>query len=169
MLFGQHIQPHGAVDPRARIPAAVGLVGVVCLHTDDVLPAVAQQVICLDIEVAVAVFPAARILPVEVHLGVAVHPFKFEDNVPLPPCLVRDKALFVDIVSAHDPARVFAARTVRTARFCEHCVMRERHRLPLPLPKMRISPIFVKTYFLHNKTHSLHSHGHEPARSDGLL
>lgn len=147
---GQNVQPYGAVYARARIPAAVGLVGIERLHPYLVFLTEFKEFIGLNIKARVAVCPLPRKLTVDIHLGVAVYAFELKNYIFIFPLFGNGKFLFVNIVVAFVPSRVFAARTVGRPLFVNHCVVGKRYVLPPLLVQMSVLPVFVKIQFTHS-------------------
>ena len=122
---------HVPIDPAAGIPAAVALVAVVNDHADPVDLAVFEEIICLNVEIRVAVGIASGIVAVDIHGGIGVYPFKFNDNELIPPLLGCCEYLFVGV----DPARVKACMMTVFRVLCpllvDHGVMRKAYLQPV--------------------------------------
>ena len=78
MRLGKGMQPHGAVYARARIPAAVWLVGVERLHPYHVLLPESEVFADIHKKSCVTVGTSARKFAVYVYLGIAVNTFKLK-------------------------------------------------------------------------------------------
>ena len=101
--------PHGAVNACARIPAAVGLVGIERFYLYPVFLAVFKEFIGVHIKIGIAVGATARKLTVDVYFGVAVNALEFEDDMLIFPLRRNGKLLFVNIIVTFIPAGIFAA------------------------------------------------------------
>ena len=149
VLLVRDEQVDGAVDARARVPAAVGLLGVFRHDAHLVLRAVTQKFVQRDVEVGVAVGAVARLFAVDVHLRVAVHTFKFEGDLLVLPCGGGGEGLDVLVVVPLVPPAVGAACVFVAARLADHRVVREGDLLPRALAEAAPLPAFVPYDFLH--------------------
>ena len=118
---------HRAVDARAGIPPAVGLVGVAGNDPQLVLPCV-QIRRAINIKVGVAVGAERCLLTVEPDLGIMVDALKLQ-NVGVCQLVFRHgQGAPVFVVISLVPAGVGAARAQGGAGFSQHSIMGQGHR-----------------------------------------
>ena len=125
LLLIRRPQHHRAIDARAGIPAAVGLIAVAGNHTQLVLLVKADAVGQVRIEIRVAVRALGNLLAVQVHLRQMVHTLKFQHQRLVAQGLIRRKAADVLVVAPLVPAAVDAVCGQLRAGFRLHGVMRE--------------------------------------------
>ena len=118
---------HRAVDARAGIPPAVGLVGVAGNDPQLVLPCV-QIRRTINIKVGVAVGAERCLLTVEPDLGIMVDALKLQ-NVGVRQLVFRHgQGAPVFVVISLVPAGIGAARAQGSAGFSQHSIMGQGHR-----------------------------------------
>ena len=118
---------HRAVDARAGIPPAVGLVGVAGNDTQLVLTCV-QIRRTINIKVGVAVGAERSLLTVEPDLGIMVDTLKLQ-NVGVCQLVFRHgQGALVFVVISLVPAGIGAARAYSGAGFGQHGIMGQGHR-----------------------------------------
>ena len=118
---------HRAVDARAGIPSAVGLVGVAGNDPQLVLPCV-QIRRTINIKVGVAVGAERCLLTVEPDLGIMVDALKLQ-NVGVRQLVFRHgQGAPVFVVISLVPAGVGAARAQGGAGLGQHGIMGQGHR-----------------------------------------
>ena len=118
---------HRAVDARAGIPSAVGLVGVAGNDTQLVLTRM-QVGGAVHIEIGVAVGAKRCLLTVEPDLGIMVDALKLQ-NVGVCQLVFRHgQGAPVFVVISFVPAGVGAARAQGGAGFSQHGIMGQGHR-----------------------------------------
>ena len=118
---------HRAVDARAGIPSAVGLVGVAGNDPQLVLPCV-QIRRTINIKVGVAVGAERCLLTVEPDLGIMVDALKLQ-NVGVRQLIFRHgQGAPVFVVISLVPAGVGAARAQGGAGLGQHGIMGQGHR-----------------------------------------
>ena len=133
VCFRAHPQGDRAVDARAGIPAAVGLVGVAGDHLQHVFGVKVQLPgqVCLEVGVAVGV--ERQLLAVEPDFGVVVHALEFQHKgLALQGC-IRGEAFFVKVIIALVPAGVGASGGRLGTGFgqCRIMGQGDRHGRPL--------------------------------------
>ena len=133
VLLGEDVEVHRPVDARARVPAAVGLLGVAGEHAQAVL-AFDERGGEVDVEIRVAIGPLGDLFAVEVDFGVAVHALELQQGAAarregraVYGAVFVGKGLFVGVVAAFEPADVRAAAAGGGALFREHGVVRQGH------------------------------------------
>ena len=118
---------HRAVDARAGIPPAVGLVGVAGNDTQLVLPRM-QVGGAVHVEIGVAVGAERCLLTVEPDLGIMVDALKLQ-NVGVCQLVFRHgQGVPVFVVISLVPAGVGAARAQGGAGLGQHSIMGQGHR-----------------------------------------
>ena len=130
-LFRLHVHGHGAVYARARVPTAVGLIGVAGDDAHLVRLPEAQEVLRGHVKIRIAVRPVHGLFAVYVHFGVAVHAFELERNRHALVSRGHFESLHVFVVVPLEPARVGAAVAVYRARLAYHGVVRQVGLRPL--------------------------------------
>ena len=126
MLLPGAPELYRAVDARAGVPAAVGLVGIPGNDRDGILPRV-EIGVAVHIEVGITVGAKAGLLPVDVDLRLPVHALEFQDIV-LRGLLRREgEGLRIHIVAAFKPAHIQTALRLRRPLLPEHGVVRDVH------------------------------------------
>ena len=118
---------HRAVDARAGIPPAVGLVGVAGNDPQLVLSCV-QIRRTIHIKVGVTVGAERRLLTVEPDLGVMVDALKFQDVGVCQLVFRHGQGALILVVISLVPAGVGAARAYSGAGFGQHGIMGQGHR-----------------------------------------
>ena len=126
-------EPNGAVDPAARIPAAVGDEGIIDGDFEEVLPLPCRPV-QRDGKFRIAVLVRAHVCAVQKDFCIAVDAFKEEQNI-LFQLLRRESELFlIAVLPAREERPRFPAQSGRRAPLPEHRIMRKRDgRKHLPL------------------------------------
>ena len=125
LLLIRRPQHHRAIDARAGIPAAVGLIAVAGNHAQLVFLVKADAVGQIRIEIRVAVRALGNLLAVQVHLRQMVHALKFQHQRLVAQGLIRRKAADVLIVAPLVPAAVDAVCGQLRAGFRLHGVVRD--------------------------------------------
>ena len=118
---------HRAVDARAGIPPAVGLVGVAGNDTQLVLPCV-QIRRTINIKVGVAVGAERCLLTVEPDLGIMVDALKLQNVGVCQRVFRHGQGAPVFVVISLVPAGIGAARAQGGAGFSQHGIMGQGHR-----------------------------------------
>ena len=127
LLLVRRPQHHRAIDARAGIPPAVGLVGVAGNDTQLVLACV-QIRRTINIKVGVAVGAERCLLTVEPDLGIMVDALKLQ-NVGVCQLVFRHgQGAPVFVVISLVPAGIGAARAQGGAGFSQHSIMGQGHR-----------------------------------------
>ena len=135
------MQPHGAVDAGAGIPAGVGESGVVRDHGQCVLTVV-NQICQFHKEARVAVGMEAELFTVERNRCVFIYALELDEDILSLPLSGSGKDLFIGI-NASGEIPVSAVGNVRTALLADLRVMRQRDSFPVA------SPTIVERIFLH--------------------
>ena len=128
VFTGGQVQPHRAVDARAGIPAAVGLVCIAGNDLQRVFTAVVQGIIHGAEKAAVPVGAAADLSAIQKDLSVAVDALKLQDGGPAAPVLRRVKLPYIAVIMPFKPAGVDAAGTFFGAGLGQHGVVGQKHR-----------------------------------------
>ena len=128
-----HPEGDGAVDARAGIPAAVGLVGVAGDDPDLVFLVEGKPVGELGVEVGVAVGALAELFPVQPHLGVVVDTLKLQNQPFVLQFAAGQKGFLVEIVKPFVPAGIGAAGSGFAFGLGQHGVVGDGHRQAGPL------------------------------------
>ena len=149
MLLFPRPEPHRAIDPRAGIPAGIGLVAVA--GDDQKLVLSLQQQACqVHIEVGVAVGAGGDLLPVEPDLRVMIHALEFQQQRLVPQLRRQGEDLAVFVVAALEPADVALPQAGGDSCFRAHGVMRDLHRDRIPA-QWAACPAAVEIQSLHGQ------------------
>ena len=142
---------HRAVDARAGIPPAVGLVGVAGNDTQLVLACV-QIRRTINIKVGVAVGAERCLLTVEPDLGIMVDALKLQ-NVGVRQLVSRHgQGAPVFVVISLVPAGIGAARAQGGAGFSQHGIMGQGHRFAgCGIAQMAAGPAGEKWGWFHTR------------------
>ncbi len=123
-------QGDGAIDARARVPAAVGLVGVSRHHADLALAAGGHEIGQVHVEDGVAVGAFGHLGAVDPDLGQVIDALELEDQGLARHVGRRGEAAHVLVVAAHEPTAVVGAGGALVTHLADHGVVRELDRLP---------------------------------------
>ena len=121
-----HPQRNGPVDSRPRVPAAVGLIGV--LRNNPQLTGLAGRnpLAKVHVEVRVAIRPLGHKRPIYPHLRKVVDPLELEGKGLAEKIFGRHPGLDVLVVVTLEPSAVPARDRLRAARLANHRVVGKR-------------------------------------------
>ena len=142
MFFFSDVQPHGAVDAGAGVPAGVGQLAVIRNNCQGILSAIVQPG-QLHRKGGIAVLMAANDLTVQGNGAVLIYALEFHKNFLTLPRSRSGKSFFVSIYATGEIA-VAAVRCVSTALFQNLRIVGQGYRLTVT------GPIQIKTDFFHN-------------------
>lgn len=148
VFFSARPEPYGTIDARARIPSAVGLIGVAC-NDSDLIFAAMDKTAQRDIKPHIAVRMFRRLPAVDVYFGVAIYPFKFNEICLIGNIIGQRERLDVFIVISLKPAGIHAARAFGRTFFQNHGVVRQGNGRKRSVAQMAELPIPIEICLLH--------------------
>ena len=169
-----HPQRDWTVDAGPRVPAAVGLVGVLCNNAQLTGPARLHKPSKVHVEVRVAVRPLRNKRAVDPHLGQVVDALELEEEGLASKLLWRGPGLDVLVVASLEPAAVLGRDRLRAARLANHRVVGKRdflERLVLLALKGNAPelPSLVKRKAPHRAPSASHANVYEPHPTSRVL
>ena len=123
-VLGGDNEPHGAVDARARIPAAVGDEGIIGGDFEEVFPR-PHNPVQRDGKFRIAVLVRTDFDAVYKHFGIAVDAFKEERNILFQLLRREGELSLIAVLPAREERPRFSAQSGRRAPLYEHRIMRK--------------------------------------------
>ena len=167
-------QRDGTVDAGARVPAAVGLVGVPGNNAQLAGPTGLHKPSKVHVEVRVAVRPLRNKRAVNPYLGQVADALELEEEGLTAKLLWRGPGLDVLVVASLEPAAVLGRDRLRAARLANHRVVGKRDFLErLVLLALKGNPpelpSLVKRKTLHRAPSTSHENAYEPHPTSRVL